>query len=85
MMSMSYQKPVLVSDLEPLTNIIKHLENGFIFKNGDVLSLSAQLNDILENTDNLLYIKSKAFNFMKNNYDWESIAIKTKKSYESIV
>ena len=85
LMSMSYQTPVLVSDLVPLTDVIKHLENGFIFKNGDVLSLSTQLNNILENTKDLSHIKNKAFKFIKNNYDWESIAIKTKKSYESIV
>ena len=85
MMSMSYQKPVLVSDLDPLTDIIKDSENGFVFKNGDIPSLSIQLNDILSNIKTLSGIKNNAYNLIKDNYDWESIAIKTKKSYQSIV
>ena len=35
MMTLSYEKPVLVSDLPPLTEVINDKVNGYVFKSED--------------------------------------------------
>ena len=46
LMSLSYNKPTIVSDLLPLIDIITHNETGFVFKNNDDVALSEKINDI---------------------------------------
>ena len=36
MMSLSYKKAILVSDLEPLTELVKDNDTGFVFKSEDI-------------------------------------------------
>jgi len=85
MMSLSYEKAVLVSDLEPLTDLIKDDDTGFVFKSGDHYSLSSKLNNILSDKDNLEHIRKKGFKLIKKKYDWFEIGKQTKKSYQSIL
>jgi len=85
MMSLSYEKAVLVSDLEPLTDLIKDNDTGFVFKSGDDYSLSSKLNNILSDKDNLEHIRKRGLELMKKKYDWFEIGKQTKKSYQSIL
>jgi len=85
MMSLSYEKAVLVSDLEPLTDLIKDNDTGFVFKSEDVYSLSSKLNNILSDKDNLEHIRKKGFKLIKRKYDWLEIGKQLKKSYQSIL
>jgi len=85
MMSLSYEKAVLVSDLEPLTDLIKDNDTGFVFKSGDHYSLSSKLNNILSDKDNLEHIRKRGLELMKKKYDWFEIGKQTKKSYQSIL
>ena len=84
-MSLSYEKAVLVSDLEPLTELVKDNDTGFVFKSEDSYSLSTKLNIILSDKDNLEKIRKRGLELVKTKYDWLEIGKKTKKSYESIL
>ena len=85
MMSMSYEKAVLVSDLPPLTEVVKDKETGFVFESENSNSLSEKLNLILSDLDNLERLRKRGSNLMKIKYDWSEIALLTKKSYQSIL
>ena len=85
MMSMSYEKAVLVSDLPPLTEVVKDKETGFVFKTENSKSLSKKLNYILSDLNNLEEIRINGAKLVKTKYDWKKIGILTKKSYKSIL
>ena len=85
MMSMSYQKAVLVSDLPPLLDIVNDRETGFVFKSEDSVDLSNKLNYILSDLDYLEKIRKNGANLIKKKYNWEEIGILTKRTYESIL
>ncbi|MBT3417979.1 MAG: glycosyltransferase family 4 protein [Flavobacteriales bacterium] len=85
MMSLSYEKAVLVSDLPPHTEVIVDKETGFVFKTESPKSLSEKLNSILSDVDNLEKIRKKGAELIKTKYDWTEIGILTKKSYQSIL
>ena len=55
MMTLSYENPVLVSDLPPLTEVINDKVNGYVFKSGDSENLSYKLNEIL-NEDSIRFM-----------------------------
>ena len=85
MMSLSYEKAVLVSDLPPLTEVVEDKETGFVFKTESPKSLSEKLNFILSDVDNLEKIRNNGAELIKTKYDWTEIGILTKKSYQSIL
>ena len=85
MMSLSYEKAVLVSDLPPHTEVVVDKETGFVFKTENPKSLSEKLNSILSDVDNLEKIRKKGAELIKTKYDWTEIGILTKKSYQSIL
>lgn len=80
MLFMSFQKPVIVPDLEPIREMLG--ENGIYFKAGDVKSLrtailnSRQMN--LSNISRRVYAKALEFN-------WDDIAMKTVAVYKNII
>ena len=85
MMSLSFEKAVLVSDLEPLTDLVKDNDTGFVFKSEDHYSLSTKLNIILSDKNNLEKVRKSGLKLVKTKYDWLEIGKQTKKSYESIL
>ena len=85
LMAMSYEKPVLVSDLEGMTEIIKDNENGFVFKTGDTNDLSQTLLYALRDTERLKQITSNGFNTVISKHDWDSIGRKTAGLYWEVI
>ena len=84
-MSMSYEKPVLVSDLPPLTEIVQDMKTGFIFESENPKSLAEKLNRVLSDTNKLEEVRIKGYDHIKSKYDWLEIGKETKKSYQSIL
>jgi len=82
LMAMSYGLPVMVSDLEGMVEIIQDNINGFIFKTGDVESLSSNLIDALNDPDRLKRIASHGFEKVVHNHDWKIIGKKTVELYK---
>ena len=84
MMTLSYNKPVLVSDLPPLTEVINDKVNGYIFKSEDSNNLTLKLNEIFLDSEKLLDISNQGFKEVKEKFDWNSIGYLTDKAYGSI-
>ena len=74
MMSLSYEKVVLVSDLPPLIEVIDDEKNGFVFRSEDVFSLSEKLNTILDNKLKMEEVRIKASCFKKRK-NWRLLFI----------
>ena len=84
MMTLSYERPALVSDLPPLKEIISDNENGFLFKTENVSDLSAKLNSILGNEELMEQVKTKGTELINTKYDWGEIGRQTKQAYQSL-
>ena len=85
MMSMSYEKAVIVSDLPPLIEVVEDMKTGFVFESGNPKSLSEKLNRILLDSNKLEEVRINGLNHIKSKYDWLEIGKATKKSYQSIL
>lgn len=82
LLSMSYGRSVIVSDLDPFTEVIEDKFNGFVFKseNADDLAkciLNLDVKKIKSVTENL-------DGFIQKNYDWDKIGIMTLKLYNKL-
>jgi glycosyltransferase involved in cell wall biosynthesis len=84
MMTLSYQKPALVSDLDPLNEIIEDGKNGFVFKSEDHDSLFNKLDNIFSEKYDMRQINLNANLKIKNEFDWTNIGRLTKKAYQSL-
>ena len=85
MMSMSYEKAVIVSDLPPLIEVVEDMKTGFVFESENSESLSEKLNRILSDKNKLEEVRIEGSNYIKSKYDWLEIGKEMKKSYQSIL
>jgi len=84
MMTLSYERPALVSDLAPLKEIITNNENGFLFKTENVSDLTTKLNSILGNEGVMEQVRVKGAELINTKYDWDEIGKHTKQAYQSL-
>ena len=84
LMSMSYNIPVLVSDLPPLTEVIQDNKTGFVFKNGDNKSLSKKINQIFSELGKIDQVSKNAERLINRNYDWKEVGENLQRVYGSI-
>ena len=84
LMAMSYDVPVLASDLPPIKEMIDDEVNGFLFASEDTHALSNKLNDILFKPKLLECVKINANKLIKKKFCWNTIGAQTKLAYESI-
>ena len=84
MMTLSYERPALVSDLAPIKEIISNNVNGFLFKTENVCDLTAKLNSILGNEGLMEQVRVKGTELINTKYDWSEIGRQTKQAYQSL-
>ena len=84
MMTLSYERPALVSDLPPLKEIISDNENGFLFKTENVSDLTNKLNSILGNEELMEQVRTKGKELINTKYNWGKIGRQTKHVYQSL-
>jgi len=84
LMSLSYEKPVLVSDLLPFTEIIKNNENGFIFKSESSSDLYEKINSILNNKELINKVQENSSEMIKAKYSWDEIGRLSKIAYQDL-
>ena len=84
MMTLSYERPALVSDLPPLKEVITDNKNGFLFKSEDVDDLSSRLNQILSDKDNLEKVRVNGNILIKTRFCWNEIGRLTKEAYQTL-
>jgi len=79
--AMDYGSTLIVSDLAPLVNIIKHGETGLVFESENVNSLSQSIEDLLNNKILREDLKYNAKRYLDENYSWDYIGKKTLDAY----
>ena len=84
MMALSYEKPVLVSDLPALQEIITDNENGFIFKSKDINNLAKKLNIILSDKENLERVRKNGSVVINSEFSCNEIGRLTKQAYQTL-
>ena len=84
MMSLSYKKPVVVSDLPSFKEIIVDNRTGYIFESENSLDLSRVINKALDNPKLLEEIKENGYDLIASDYNWEAIAKQTVDAYLKI-
>jgi glycosyltransferase involved in cell wall biosynthesis len=80
--SMSMEKPVLGSNVKGITEVIKHLENGYLFEKGNLESFKDMLVQILQNDNN--QIGRNARRSVMENYTWDKSSKTLQKVYEEL-
>ena len=84
MMSLSYKKPVVVSDLPSFKEIIDDNRTGYVFESENSLDLSRVINKALDNPKLLEEIKENGYNLIVSDYKWETIGKQTVDAYLKI-
>ena len=84
MMTLSYGKPALVSDLPPLKEIVTDMKTAFLFESENIISLAEKLNSILLNPEKLEKVRINGEKLINKKYDWDEIGRQTKQVYESL-
>jgi hypothetical protein len=74
--AMATAKPVIVSDLPPLFEMVKDGENGFVCKADDMQSLMETIQRLYENPGERLAIGEAARNWVVENRSWENMSEK---------
>ena len=81
MMSSSFNVPIIVSDLEPLLDLVENQINGLVFKVNDVKSLAEKLIFSVNNSEKMNSYAKNNFEKLKNQYDWTKIGKLNKDVY----
>ena len=84
LLAMSYGKPVLVSDIPGMLEVVKHGETGFVFKCGDADDLAAVACQVLATPQAVRKVTDAALALMKTKYDWNEIGRSTLQFYSQI-
>lgn len=82
LLSLSYGRAVIVSDLKPFTEVISHNENGYVFQSENADSLANCILNIY--SDNLIKVTENAKKVICTKYDWKSIGSSTLSCYSKI-
>lgn len=82
---MSYEVPVVVSNISGMTAIVEHGFNGLVFQKGDANDLSRLLKEVISGHWDLNRLASAGSEFIKETYDWNEIGEKTATIYEGVV
>lgn len=85
LMAMSYQKPVLVSDIPGMTEVIQTQHNGLTFRTEDIDDLAKKIQWSRENRNRLLDFGYEGFCQIQNKNDWNQIARQTVRCYREVL
>jgi len=84
MMTLSYGKPALVSDLPPLKEVVTDMKTAFLFESENSISLAKKLNLILLDPEKLEQVRLNGEELINTKYDWYEIGRQTKQAYQSL-
>jgi glycosyltransferase involved in cell wall biosynthesis len=84
MMTLSYGRPALVSDLPAIKEVVTDNENAFLFKSEDVDDLAIKLKIILFDKENLERVRKNGRALMQKSFSWHEIGRLTKKVYQNL-
>jgi D-inositol-3-phosphate glycosyltransferase len=84
LMAMSYGKPVVVSDIEGMTEVVVDGNNGYVFPAGDAEALADKLIEVTSNPEKSRRIGARAFSHVQEHHDWGTIGQMTAAAYRSV-
>ena len=84
MMTWSYERPALTSNLPPFKEVITDNENGFLFSSEDADDLASRLGQILSDKDNLEKVRVNGNRLINKRFDWDEIGRLTKETYQTL-
>ena len=82
--AMRYGVPVIVSDSGGISEMVTP-ETGFVFRSGDYEHLSELIQFSLNNKKDLIKMRQKCYNHVRNNYNWTLIAKKHINHFETLI
>jgi len=85
LMAMSYQKPVLVSDLPGMLDIVQDGVTGFVFKKNDKDSLAEKLSTVLVEDGMRHCVSENGYEYVVNHHDWNAIGHQTAALYKILL
>lgn len=85
LMAMSYGRPVLVSDLPGMTEIVKDGENGFVFRLEEPGSLARKLIEIFNDPERMQTVGKVGRDYVVEKHDWGRIGMLTKAMYQKVL
>jgi D-inositol-3-phosphate glycosyltransferase len=80
--ALDYGTPVVVSDLEPLTEIIQHGKNGLVFSTGDETELSDKLCQLIDDEELGRKLVARGRETVEVMYNCAKIGEQTRRVYE---
>ena len=82
---MRYGRPVVVSDLPGMTEMVTDGQNGYVFAQGSKDALAEQLVQVLQNERGREAVAARAMEYIRQNNGWEQIGIQTAKLYRAVL
>ncbi len=86
--ALSFGKCVLASDISENMEVIAPFgkdEYGFSFENKNIKSLREKIELLINNPENVESMCSNSIDYVKTNYNWDSVADQTEKIYLSMI
>jgi len=83
--AMAYRKPVIVSSVEGMLELVKDGVTGFVFESDNSGSLKEVLKQVTDSPERLERVVCDAYEFVSANRSWRSNGIKYKRLYESLI
>lgn len=84
LLAMSYGKPVVVSDIEGMTEVVEDGANGYVFPSGEAPALAEKLSEALSDPDRLRAVGRAGLSYVTERHDWAHIGRKTAECYGGI-
>lgn len=81
LMAMSYGRPVVVSDIEGMTEVITDGANGYVFPREAAEGLAGVLDGVLSDPAQLRRIGERGLQYVRENHDWKRIGRMTAECY----
>ena len=85
LMAMSYGKPVAVSDIEGMTEVVADGYNGYVFPAGNAEALADKLIKVTSNSEALRQVGERALSHMQEHHNWHVIGPMTAACYRSVL
>ena len=80
LMAMSYGLAIVTSDVDSFKEVIRHGENGLMFKSLDEEDLSDKINSLLNDSEMLSQLQQAALKSIATEFSWNNIALQYKKT-----
>lgn len=79
--AMGFAKPVIASEIGGITDIVKHGYTGLLVSQKNTKELAEAIIEVLKNKKLSDTLAQNGFNYLKDNFDWNTITEKTRVLY----